>query len=84
MTYSVEDTAEATLIFETTNDRGKSLTNLEKTKSFLMYKTYLASDRPETTLNDLQTRFGEIYRDYEEIKKWVDEDSILQYHFIAF
>ena len=84
LTYSVEDTAEATLIFETTNDRGKSLTNLEKTKSFLMYKTYLASDRPETTLNDLQTRFGEIYRDYEEIKKWVDEDSILQYHFIAF
>ena len=85
LTYSVEDNAEATLIFETTNDRGKSLTNLEKTKSFLMYKTYLASDRPETTLDDLQNLFGDIYRDYEEIKNRVDEeDSILQYHFIAF
>ncbi|MDW7681773.1 MAG: DUF262 domain-containing protein, partial [bacterium] len=29
--YSVNDAAEATLIFETTNDRGKTLTNLEKT-----------------------------------------------------
>ena len=41
LTYSVKDNAEAALIFETTNDRGKSLTNLEKTKSFLMYNTYL-------------------------------------------
>ena len=83
LTYSVEDTAEATLIFETTNDRGKSLTNLEKTKSFLMYKTCLTS-KSKTLLDDLQSRFGEIYRDYETIKNWVDEDSILQYHFIAF
>ena len=92
LTYSVGDAAEATLIFETTNDRGKSLTNLEKTKSFLMYKTYLASgnDNLESDLNTLQRRFGEIYREYETIKKYetiknrVEEDSILQYHFIAF
>ncbi len=84
LTYSVEDAAEATLIFETTNDRGKSLTNLEKTKSFLMYKTYLASDNPEDRLNTLQSRFGEIYRDYETIKNRVEENSILQYHFVAF
>ena len=84
LTYSVEDIAEATLIFETTNDRGKLLTNLEKTKSFLMYKTYLAANRPEPHLNDLQRRFGEIYREYEPIKNEVNEDSILQYHFIAF
>ncbi len=84
LTYSVEDAAEATLIFETTNDRGKSLTNLEKTKSFLMYKTYLASDNPEDRLTTLQSRFGEIYRDYETIKNRVEENSILQYHFIAF
>ncbi len=84
LTYSVNDNAEATLIFETTNDRGKSLTNLEKTKSFLMYKTYLASNDPDTRLNDIQSRFGEIYREYEEIKNRVEEDLILQYHFIAF
>ena len=85
LTYSVDDSAEATLIFETTNDRGKSLTNLEKTKSFLMYKTYLVSDRPETHLDDLQNRFSAIYRNYEAIEeRGVEEDTILQYHFIAF
>ena len=84
LTYSVEDNAEATLIFETTNDRGKSLTNLEKIKSFLMYKTYLVSDHPESSLNDLQNRFSTIYRNYEAVEKQVEEDAILQYHFIAF
>ena len=84
LTYSVEDKAEATLIFETTNDRGKSLTNLEKTKSFLMHKTYIVSDNPETDLETIQSRFSEIYRNYEEIESYVDEDAILQYHFIAF
>ena len=84
LTYSVEDKAEATLIFETTNDRGKSLTSLEKTKSFLMHKTYIVSDNPETDLDTLQNRFSEIYRNYEEIESRVDEDSILRYHFIAF
>ena len=84
LTYSVEDKAEATLIFETTNDRGKSLTSLEKTKSFLMHKTYIVSDNPETELDTLQNRFSEIYRSYEEIESRVDEDAILQYHFIAF
>ena len=87
LTYSVEDTAEATLIFETTNDRGKSLTNLEKTKSFLMYKTYLVSKHPESRLNDIQNRFSEIYRNYEKTdnpNNKVEEDTILQSHFIAF
>ena len=66
--YSVVDPAEATLIFETTNDRGKTLTNLEKTKSFLMYKTYLAHEEPISHLNNLQYRFSEIYQDYERIE----------------
>ena len=84
LTYSVEGNAEATLIFETTNDRGKSLTNLEKTKSFLMYKTYLVSRHPKTYLDDIQNRFSEIYRNYEQIDNKVEEDTILQSHFIAF
>ena len=84
LTYSVADKVEATLIFETTNDRGKSLTSLEKTKSFLMHKTYIVSDNAETDLGTLQNRFSEIYRNYEEIESRVDEDDILRYHFIAF
>ena len=93
LTYSVKDNAEAAQIFETTNDRGKSLTNLEKIKSFLMYNTYLAapeSTNPDSKLDSLQNRFSEIYRDYEIINNInkpnirLDEDLILQYHCIAF
>lgn len=84
LTYSVNDNAEATLIFEMTNDRGKRLTNLERTKSFLMHKTYLASSDPEHDLQRIQQNFVEIYRDFEKIQdKGVGEDNILQYHFIA-
>ena len=84
LTYSVNDTAEATLIFETTNDRGKALTNLEKTKSFLMHKVYLARENPLELIDSVQDRFSEIYRILEEIESKIEnEDSVLQYHFIG-
>ena len=87
LTYAVLNNAEATLIFETTNDRGKPLTSLEKIKSFLMYKVYLAANDPESYLRTIQNRFGEIYRDYEETiqnLKGINEDFILRNHYIAF
>lgn len=86
LTYSVSNNAEATLIFETTNDRGKPLTSLEKIKSFLMYKVYVTSRQPEEQLYAIQERFGEIYKDYETMReKWiVDEDDILRNHYITF
>ena len=84
LTYSVTDTAEATLIFETTNDRGKVLTNLEKTKSFLMHKIYLTKEKPTELINSVQDRFSEIYRILEEIETKIEgEDSVLQYHYIS-
>ena len=87
LTYSVEDNTEAALIFETTNDRGKPLTNLDKVKSFLMHKGALASDSPEnrnSLLETLQRRFGKIYQYIDEINGQVHEDSIVKYHCIAF
>lgn len=85
LTYSVKDTAEATLIFETTNDRGKGLTHLEKIKSFLMYKTYLATGEDvDIHLRSIQERFTEIYRELEQFDDKLSEDSALQYHCIAF
>jgi hypothetical protein len=86
LTYSVLDEADAALIFETTNDRGKPLTNLEKIKSFLMYKTYLASEKeiPTDLLRNIFLRFSEIYRTLEKIETKLDEDSVLQYHFISY
>lgn len=85
LTYSVKDTAEATLIFETTNDRGKGLTHLEKIKSFLMYKIYLATGEDvDIHLRSIQERFTEIYRELEQFDEKLSEDSALQYHCIAF
>ena len=49
-----------------------------------MYKLYFASEAPESHLSDIQSRFSEMYRDYEEIENEIDEDTILQHHFIAF
>lgn len=85
LTYSVKDAAEATLIFETTNDRGKRLTNLEKIKSFLMYKTYLAAaEDVDHYLTVIQQRFADIFRELELFDGKIDEDSILRFHYIAF
>lgn len=85
LTYSVKGASEAALIFETTNDRGKGLTNLEKIKSFLMYKAYLAAeDNVDTHLASIQQRFTEIYREVELFDGRHEEDAVLQYHCIAF
>jgi len=84
LTYSVKNTGEATLIFETTNDRGMGLSNLEKTKSFLMYKTYLSISKPNDVLSTIHDRFSSIYRYLDRVDNRVGEDNILQYHYVGF
>ena len=84
LVYMVTSRSEASLIFETTNDRGKPLSNLEKTKSYLMYKASLLDDS-EQLLETIQARFNSIYQDYAFLEEnQIDEDTILQYCFIAF
>lgn len=84
LVYLVGSRSEASLIFETTNDRGKQLTNIEKTKSYLMYKASLLDDA-EQLLETIQTRFNLIYQDYAAFEgRQIWEDSILQYTFIAY
>ncbi len=81
--YIVKDSIEATLIFETTNDRGKRLTNLEALKSFLMHKAYLSSDDPLGLIHEIEGHFAVLYREYEKIEDYIDEDDILRYFYIA-
>lgn len=91
MVYTIEDQAQATLIFESINDRGKGLSNLDKTKSFLMHKVYLTrsnDDPSEITIDDVQRRFGRVYRslqtiDTEKRTSGISEDRIQRYHYIA-
>lgn len=91
LVYSVKNSAEATLIFQTTNDRGKGLTNLDKIKSYLMYRAYLSSDdKAADIINNINIRFGDIFRVIERLEpkfesrkiKEVDEEQICQYHYI--
>lgn len=85
LVYLTKSQVESAMIFETTNDRGKPLTNLEKTKSYLMYKACVITEDADQIIKTLQGRFNQIYRDYEEIENvFSDENSILQYSFIAY
>ena len=51
--YTVKEKGDAMLMFETINDRGKPLSNLEKTKSFLMYLVYISSESIEFTQDEV-------------------------------
>jgi uncharacterized protein with ParB-like and HNH nuclease domain len=88
--YPVESNSDAVLIFETVNDRGKPLSRLEKTKSFMMHMVYLSEpEQPDVLLRTIDERFANIYRYLEKIKyatrgDFLDEEAIQRYHFIIY
>lgn len=87
MVYSVNNSADATQIFELQNDRGKRLTDLEALKSFLMHSIYLNAANPDDKLAAIQSNFSHIFRIIEEldsIKGAPEEDAILSYFCVAF
>ena len=90
MLYIVPNDAEAVRMFETVNDRGRPLTNLEKTKSILMYASYLVVvDRTtqDALLSELNDHFSEIYKCFQDIEKRLrlrDAGEIQRYHHIFF
>jgi len=87
MVYAVDSSADATLIFELQNDRGKRLTDLEALKSYLMHLVYLNAVNPDDLLKDIQTHFSHIYRTVEKLADVLsapDEDSLLAYHCAAY
>lgn len=81
----IDDESEAASIFESINDRGRPLSTLDKTKSFLMYMDDRSSN--EGALEDkIKERFGSIYRElfvlttgHERVSDF-DEDSFLRFH----
>jgi len=91
MIYSVNSEAEAVRIFEVVNDRGRQLTDLERTKSFLMHQLYLSipdseEEELEERLETVRNRFNDIYQFVDksgrERGRSLDEDDIQRYHFI--
>lgn len=91
MVYTIDSQEEATLIFESVNDRGKGLSNLDKTKSFLMHKVYLTNGDDASSplaIEHVQERFGDIYRAMQTVEDRdrtsdIEEDQIQRFHYIA-
>jgi uncharacterized protein with ParB-like and HNH nuclease domain len=95
MEFIEQSEGDAIRIFQTVNDRGKLLSNMEKTKSLLIYfsNRYLKK-KLDDRINDL---FGEIFEIYDDIKHIgetqgitlirgtdFDEDNIMRYHFVSY
>lgn len=95
MEFIEESEGDAIRIFQTVNDRGKILSNMEKAKSLLIYfsNRYLGK-KYDDRINNI---FGEIYERYDEIDqigesegidlirdRTFNEDSIMRYHFLTF
>ena len=91
------DEGRAIRMFQSVNDRGVLLSNMDKVKSILIYYSSLfLGGRLDSHIND---RFGDSYRDYNSIKELsrepgfqirqinretFTEDDVLRYHYLAF
>lgn len=90
-----ESEGDAIRIFQTVNDRGKPLSNMEKAKSLLVYFSNRYLDKKlDDKINDV---FGEIFEIYDEIRfkgeelgitlitsDKFDEDTVMRYHFVSY
>lgn len=95
MEFVENSEGDAIRIFQTVNDRGKPLSNMEKAKSLLIYfsNRYL-SGKLDDTINEC---FSDIFELYDDIKhqgetlditlirnKEFNEDNLMRYHFVTF
>ncbi|WP_433955908.1 DUF262 domain-containing protein [Janibacter indicus] len=58
LVYEVENDAEVGVVFETLNERGRSLTEVEKVKNYLLY---LARQLPEAQMKDLAASINDAW-----------------------
>ena len=90
--YDVDSESDAIRIFETVNDRGRPLSNLEKTKSFLMHTSYLGMQNEALIagrLKELNDYFSEIYSHFDDVgdtghfdRLRLGPDDVQRYHYI--
>ncbi|SEG50369.1 DUF262 domain-containing protein [Halobellus limi] len=82
----------ATLIFDSVNDRGRSLSTFDKTKSFLMRMAYLAAEEESeaySAIRRIRQEFGEMYNYHQTMLESpyvgdISDDAVQRYHFISF
>ncbi|WP_104639325.1 DUF262 domain-containing protein [Helicobacter bizzozeronii] len=77
---------DSVLMFELQNNRGKTLTHMERLKSYLAYQIYTYSPdqaSAEEKLKQIASIFEDIYRMLNDIKVW-GEDEILRFFNISY
>jgi len=86
--YQVTDESEGGVIFETMNDRGLTLTDLEKFKNFLLYLSTLITDGDvarEEIARHINSAWGKILQNlynYEISDNAMSEDQFLRFSII--
>ena len=95
MEFVENSEGDAIRIFQTVNDRGKPLSNMEKAKSLLIYfsNRYLNKSL-DNTINDYFSDIFEIYDDIKHLGEELginliksrdfNEDNLMRYHFVTY
>lgn len=80
------------MIFDSVNDRGRDLSTLDKTKSFLMRMGYLTAanldEEDDFQFDPIRRRFGRMYDYHQDILTSpygddIEDDDVQRYHFIG-
>jgi hypothetical protein len=84
--YELKDAADVGVIFETLNDRGKPLTELEKVKNYLLFLAARVTDgRRQVLIDEINSAWTRIYRLLLEVARVssAGEDQFLRAHWLA-
>lgn len=83
LVYEVGTEAEVGVIFETLNERGRELTELEKIKNYLLYLARQIGDaRSDELASKVNTTWSEIFTQLSTAPS-VNEDTVLRAHWLA-
>lgn len=79
-THIVNKEAEAIQMFIFQNDRGKKPSNLEVIKALFMYTIHIyGGEEAKGLLEEVKSRFENIYRSISSIENFVNEDAVLSH-----
>lgn len=87
LVHSVDGYGEAVAVFETVNDRGKKLTDLEGLKSFLMRIVGITNQpvaAERQAIEEMQGSFADVYRMINRFERDMPEDAALRQCYFTF
>jgi len=83
LVYEVQDTAEVGVIFETLNERGRQLSDLEKTKNYLLYLARgIQDDRSQQLADEINKAWSAIFTSLAG-QAADQDDQLLRAHWLA-